>query len=59
MTKIIVNLVIKTGNNNDNSYTHLSCPQNSLLMRIVDTPEKKSHGKGKEVTRKVCKSSVK
>ena len=45
MFKIIVNLGIKKGDNNDNYYSKISCKFNSLLMCIVDTPEKNlSHG---------------
>ena len=40
MSKIIVNLGSKKGDNNDNSSTQLSCPNNSLLMRIVYTSTK-------------------
>ena len=60
MSKMIVNLGSKNFYNNDNWYPQLSRLQNSLLMSIVDTPEKGlSNVEGKYDTRKVCTSSVK
>ena len=37
---MIVNLVSKKGDNNDNSSPQVTCQHNSLLMIIVDTTEK-------------------
>ena len=60
MSKTIITLESKKAGNNDNSSKKLYCLQNSLIMIIFDTPEKVlSHIEGKEVTRKVCSSSVK
>ena len=48
MRKMIVNLGSKRVDNNDNSSTKIYCVQNSLIMRIFDTPEKGlSHIEGK------------
>ena len=38
--KMIFNFGNKKGENNNNSFPQLTRPQNSLLMSIVDTPEK-------------------
>ena len=40
MSKMIVTLESKKAGNNDNSSNKLGCLQNSLIMRISDTPEK-------------------
>ena len=40
MSKLIVNLVSKKCENNNNSTCQLNHLHNSLLMSIVDTPEK-------------------
>ena len=40
MRKIVINLVSKKVENNDNSSCQLTCLQNSLIISIVDTPEK-------------------
>ena len=58
--KMIVNLVSKKEENNDTSSCQLTCIKNSLLMSIVDTPEKDlSNVDQKYYTRKVRTSSVK
>ena len=45
---MIVNLRSKKGNKNDDSYEKNTHLHNTLLMLIVDTPEKDlSHGEGK------------
>ena len=54
MRKMVVNLGSKKGKNNYNSSPKLTCLQNSLLMSIVDTPEKDlSNFEGKYYMRKV------
>ena len=59
MRKMIVNLVIKKGDNNENSSPQLSRLHNSLLMIIVETNEKYlSHGEWKADTRKLHKYYV-
>ena len=56
---MIVNLVSKKGEINDNSSPQLTCIHNSLLMIIVDTPDCfKSNIDRKSDMRKVRKSSV-
>ena len=60
MSKIIIFLVSKNGDNDDNSSPQLSHQHNSLIMSIVDTPEKDSSNvEGKSHTRKVHTSLVK
>ena len=57
---MIVNLGSKKDKNNDNYYLKLTHIQNSLLMSIVNTPEKYlSYVDKKYYIRKVCTSSVK
>ena len=59
MIKMIVNLSIKKSDNNGNSFPQLYRLHNSLLMRIIDTPEKYlSNFEGKYDTSKVQTSSV-
>ena len=54
MRKMVVNLGSKKGKNNYKSSPKLTCLQNSLLMSIVDTPEKDlSNFEGKYYMRKV------
>ena len=58
--KMIVNLGIKKGKNNNNPSPQLTCLQNSLLMSTVNTPEKYlSNVEGKCDMRKVRTSLVK
>ena len=60
MIKMIVNLISKKHDDNDNSYPQIFCLQHSLLMRIVHTHEKDlSNAEGEVVTRKVRISLVK
>ena len=60
MINIIVSWGSKKGGGNDNSSTQQACPKNSILISIVDIPEKYlSNVKGKYNMRKVCVSSVK
>ena len=59
MRIIIVNLGSKGGDNNYNSSPQVSRLNNSLLMSIIDTPEKDlSNSEGKSVTRKFLTSLV-
>ena len=54
MEKMIVNLGIWEGENNNSSSPQLSRIQNSLIMSIFDTPEKYLYNvEGKYDTRKV------
>ena len=60
MIKDFLKLVNNKGENNDNSSPQLTHLQNSLLMNIVDTPEKYlSNVDRKSDMRKVRKSSGK
>ena len=60
MRKMIVNLGSNKVENKNNSSPQLTHPQNSLIMSIVDTPEKYlSNVEGKSDMRKVRTSSVK
>ena len=56
---MIANLGSKKGKNNINSYSQLARLNNSLLMSIIDTPDKSLFNvEGKYDMRKVCTSSV-
>ena len=60
MSKMIVNLGSNKYKSNNTPSCQLTCIQNSLLMIIVNTPEKDlSHVDGKDYIIKVHKSAVK
>ena len=60
MIKMIIKISRKKGNRNYFSSTEITHINNTLLIRVFETPEKYlSHGEEKSVTRKVSTYSVK
>ena len=59
MVKMVINLGIKKGKNNDNSFPQLIHIQNSLLMSMADAYVKDSYVDGNSDIKKVRTYSVK